>query len=348
MQVSVIIPTYERCDSLKRALTSLSRQTFPFQDFEVIVSVDGSTDSTLEMLKRFEAPYKLRTIWNQNAGRSAARNSGIEEAKGGVLIFLDDDMQALPGFIERHFERHRDEPRICVLGKIPVNINDQSSPLDNYLAETIYIPFMARLSSPDYSFQGLEFYSGNFSIRRDVLREIGSFNTDYSVSEDCELGLRIASAGIEVVFEPGACSNQYIEKDFAGLAEYTVERGRSDVLFVLEHPDSFNFRRICEYNKGTLKWRLFRNGLIGTSRVIPQVPDLVARLIKWLEKIIPGRMNRYYNLSLDYYFWLGVSSAIEKTANNKGLKSKMKSHREPRRYDFISTIRSAPGPERVI
>lgn len=120
------------------------------------------------------------------------------------------------------------------------------------------------------------------------------------------------------------------------------------MLFVLEHPESFNFRRICEYNKGPKKWRLFRNGLIGTSRIIPQIPGLVARLVRLMEKITPDRMDRYYSLSLDYYFWLGVATALEDLPGHNELKSKIKSHREPRRYDFISANSPESGPEPVL
>lgn len=341
MQVSVIIPTYERCESLKRALTALSRQTFPFDDYEVIVSVDGSTDSTMEMIKGFQAPYELRTIWKPNGGRSVARNRGIEEAKGEVLIFLDDDMEALPGLIERHFERHRSKHRICVLGNIPVSISDHSPPLHIHIAETVYVPFLARLSSPNYRFQGLEFYSGNFSIRRELLLETGSFNPGYNISEDSELGIRIANAGIEVVFDPGAAAMQHIEKDFAQFAEFTVERGKSAIQFTLDYPETFYFRRVCEYNTGTRKWRFFRNALIGASLRFPRLPGLVSRLVRLMEKIIPGRMKRYYSLSLDYFYWLGVSSALEDLPDINELKSRIKSHREPRRHDFISVIRPA-------
>lgn len=59
-------------------------------------------------------------------------------------------------------------------------------------------------------------------------------------------------------------------------------------------------------------------------------------------------MNRHYSLSLDYYFWLGVLSALGSLKNRNELESKIKSHREPRRYDFISTIRPSSGPEQVI
>jgi len=348
MLVSVIIPTYERRDSLERALTALSRQTFPHDNYEVIVSVDGSTDSTMEMLKGFKAPFHLRAIWNPNAGRSAARNRGIDEARGDVLVFLDDDMEPLPEIIERHYGHHRDKRRVCVLGNIPVNINEHSSPLDKYLAKTVYVPFMARLFSPGYKFQGLEFYSGNFSIRRELLLEIGPFNTRYSVSEDCEFGLRVVRAGIDIVFERDACSGQYIEKDFAGLAEYTIERGKSAVLFTLDHPNTFYYNRICEFNQGTLKWRLFRSGLIRASRLFPRIPGLVARLVMLMENRTPDRMNRYYGLALDYYYWLGVSSALGNMKGHNELESRMKSHRNPRRHNFISTIRPSPGPEKAL
>jgi len=207
---------------------------------------------------------------------------------------------------------------------------------------------MVRLSSPDYRFQGLEFYSGNFSIRGDVLRETGSFNTKYSVSEDSELGLRMTNAGIEVVLESGAAAMQYIEKDFPGFAEYIIERGKISVPYTLDYPGTFPYRRICVYNIGSLKWRLFRNGLVWMSGIFPQFPALVARLVKRLEKIAPGRMNRYYSLSLDYYFWLGVSTALKQMKDSNELESKMKSHREPRCNDFISTFKPAPEPERVL
>ncbi|HVY55407.1 MAG TPA: hypothetical protein VHC46_06590, partial [Thermodesulfobacteriota bacterium] len=203
-------------------------------------------------------------------------------------------------------------------------------------------------SSPDYRFQGLEFYSGNFSIRRELLLEVGYFNTGYSVDEDSELGLRMANAGIEVVFESGAAANQYIEKDFPGLASYMIERGKAKVMFTLEYPNTFYYNRICEFNKGTLKWRLFRNGLIRASRLFPQIPGLAARLVMMLEKVIPSRMNRYYSLSLDYYFWLGVSYALDELPGHEELKSRILSHRESRRHDFISTIRPSSDPERAL
>ena len=338
MYVSVIIPTYQRCISLKRALIALCNQTFPKENYEVIVSIDGSTDSTKEMLTSFEAPYKLRTIWKPNAGRAAARNSGISEAKGDVLIFLDDDLEASPDLIEQHYKHHINNKRICVLGYSPLIISDHSSPLEIYIAETIYTPFMKRLVSPDYKFQGLDFDSENFSIRKEVIEEIGSFYHEYSANEDMELGLRMVYAGIEIIAKPNAVSRQYLEKDFDGFVRYTAEQARDEVIFTLNYPNTFCFSQICEYNQGTLKWRLFRAGLIWLSFLFPKFPSLVVYIIKLLEKYTPNRMHRFYSLSLDYFFWFGVFSTIKSLKNQEELISKIKSHKEPRRYDFISTL----------
>jgi O-antigen/teichoic acid export membrane protein len=94
--VSVIIPTYNRADLLPLAIESALKQTRPAD--EIIVVDDGSTDSTAEVL----APYadQVCVLWQPNAGVSAARNYGIEAARGEVLIFLDSDDLLTPRCVE--------------------------------------------------------------------------------------------------------------------------------------------------------------------------------------------------------------------------------------------------------
>jgi len=100
--VSVIIPTYNRAHVVDRAIRSVLHQTF--QDFEVIVVDDGSTDSTLEAIKCFQDP-RLRYIrHNGNRGGSAARNTGIEDAAGEYVAFLDSDDEWLPEKLEKQVQ----------------------------------------------------------------------------------------------------------------------------------------------------------------------------------------------------------------------------------------------------
>ena len=87
MKVSVIIPTYNRSSVLSRAIDSVLRQSF--KDFELIVVDDGSTDNTKELIEKYSD--QITYIYQDNKGVSAARNKGLEHAKGEWIAFLDSD-----------------------------------------------------------------------------------------------------------------------------------------------------------------------------------------------------------------------------------------------------------------
>lgn len=91
--VSIIIPTYNRKDSLLRTLVSLSHQTYPAECFEVIVIDDGSDDSIGDIATS-DYPFALRCLRQPNQGATIARNHGAEHSRGQKLIFMDDDIEA--------------------------------------------------------------------------------------------------------------------------------------------------------------------------------------------------------------------------------------------------------------
>src|SRR5512147_2046093 len=100
--LSVIVPTYQRCDSVARLLRALAQQTLAPEEYEVIVGIDGSNDGTREMLETFSASYRLRYVWQPNRGRAAACNAAIRLAEGDVLVILDDDMEPALDCLEQH------------------------------------------------------------------------------------------------------------------------------------------------------------------------------------------------------------------------------------------------------
>jgi glycosyltransferase involved in cell wall biosynthesis len=109
-KVTVIIPTYNRAHLIKRAIKSVLNQTF--QDFEIIVVDDGSTDNTEEVVKSFN-DLRIKYIKHQkNLGASAARNTGIKNSKGEYIAFLDSDDEWLSEKLERQikiFEETKDK-----------------------------------------------------------------------------------------------------------------------------------------------------------------------------------------------------------------------------------------------
>jgi len=96
-RVSVIIPTYNRADLIGETIESVLKQTF--DDFEIIIVDDGSTDATGEVVRKFDGPIKY--LYQDNRGRSCARNRGFEASSGDYVCFLDSDDVLKPMMIER-------------------------------------------------------------------------------------------------------------------------------------------------------------------------------------------------------------------------------------------------------
>lgn len=129
-QVSVILPTHNRCDILARCLDSLAGQTYT--NYEIIVIDDGSTDHVPEFLKKFASDHpdlSFQIITNKaNIGANASRNRGIAAAKGSFIAFIDSDCIAEPNWLE-NLIRVVDSDRVdAVVGRVempqPKNIFD--------------------------------------------------------------------------------------------------------------------------------------------------------------------------------------------------------------------------------
>ena len=95
--ISIVIPLYNKEKQIAHTLQSVFAQTF--QDFEIVIVDDGSTDNSVMEVKKFDDPRVL-LIQQSNAGVSAARNRGIEEANGELIAFLDADDEWMPEFLQ--------------------------------------------------------------------------------------------------------------------------------------------------------------------------------------------------------------------------------------------------------
>lgn len=98
--VSVVIPAYNAAGFIRRTIDSVLAQTY--KDFEIIVVDDGSTDNTGEIVKSYGA--KVKYVYQQNARDAAARNTGIKEAQGQWIAFLDHDDEWLPEYLHSHVD----------------------------------------------------------------------------------------------------------------------------------------------------------------------------------------------------------------------------------------------------
>src|SRR3954471_19416229 len=202
-EVSVIIPTYQRREHLRRALLSLAEQSAPSSSYEAAVAVDGSTDGSGEMLAGLSTPYGLRTVSVPHRGRAAACNAAVAAAAGEVLIVLDDDMEVVGEFVGRHRRHHPPGSRRCVLGAVPVLV-DGDSPLAARYVQAKFATHLERLADPGHRAPPRSFYSGNASLRAELLAEAGGFDDSFTAygNEDVELALRLRSSGAVIEYDP--------------------------------------------------------------------------------------------------------------------------------------------------
>lgn len=231
---SVIIPTYNRCEILKRCLVALFNQTCPPENYEIIIVDDGSTDGTGEMVEsvRADAPCVVRYCFKKHAGIAAARNVGVRAARGGLIIFIDNDIMTGPDFVESHVREHTWDlasDNLIVHGPVIYTIDFENPTNERQKLTEISAAFFA---------------GGNVSIARERLVEAGLFDEDFTEYgwEDLELGKRLKKLGMRVVRSRDPKGYHFKEKftldKLPLLKQKEVERGRMAVLYYEKHPTS--------------------------------------------------------------------------------------------------------------
>lgn len=321
LRISVVVPTYGRRASLERLLKALARQTLPVDTYEVIVSVDGSQDGTADMLRGFQAPYRLRPLWQPNRGRAAACNRGIGCADGDVIVLLDDDMEPESRLLESHLRMHPPGSRVGVMGAAPIMVDDSSPPITRYLAAK-FNRHLDRLARSGQPLVLRDFYSGNFSVPRDALSAIGGFDEAFSIygNEDLELSIRLRGAGIHLIYSAEAAARQHKTKSFAQVADDCVAKGRTAVLLAGKHPSAVPDLRLAAYRRVSLERRLLRASMLSIGSGWSGTPRAVVGTVQWLERIRAPLLNAAYTLALDYFYWTGVFAALrENRRTRRGL-----------------------------
>lgn len=235
---SVVIPTFQRRETVRRTVAALDRQSL--RDFEVIVSVDGSTDGTAAALRDLRVGFPLMVIEQPNQGRAAAVDAGASTAEGELLLFLDDDMEADPALLAEHDRSHREGADV-VMGDLPL---DPKSP-PNLLSWGVGWWARARcerLAAPGAEIRLDDLLTGQISLPREVYEAVGGFDSRFTREglfggEDIDLGYRLVKAGYEVAFNPAAVSYQYYDVGPAEYLKRAREAGRSDRELLSKHPE---------------------------------------------------------------------------------------------------------------
>ncbi len=187
--LSVVIPLYNKGPYIARAVASVLSQTF--QDFEIVVVDDGSTDGGGDVVREIDSK-KIRLLRQSNHGVSAARNVGISEAKGDLIAFLDADDEWKPGFLEKIVYLRGKYPRAGAYATDVVSIQADGTQKVRNLeifegdAEDGIIQNYFKVASK------LPLTSSSTAVPKRVLSEVGGFHLFEELSEDVDTWIRIA------------------------------------------------------------------------------------------------------------------------------------------------------------
>ena len=132
-QYSFIIPTFNGAHKIKKSLKSVFQNITGTGD-EIILVVDGSTDNTEKVLDGFPS-NSLKVIFQENQGRSIARNNGIKKSDSEYIFLLDDDMRIANNCLEVHRNHHESYPETILIGKVNLDMSELKKDFDFYLLQ---------------------------------------------------------------------------------------------------------------------------------------------------------------------------------------------------------------------
>lgn len=276
-KVSVVIPTYNKKYRLKVVLESFNFQNVPRNHFEVVLVDDGSSDNTKEMIDQLTLNYDIRYIIQENQGRSAARNKGIEKSEGNILIFCDDDTIPSEFFIANHLSHHQGSEQYLVHGAIydlpplkffkdpingifyeesglnadnfktllnkvlPADLGQLSGYLEKNKRVSGFEKLIKRLFDEEItSLKWMACTGGNFSVSKYQLEKCGGFDEQFGKRwgcEDLELGYRLNNIGTQFTYCQSA-ANFHITHLRAGYKDDIIN---SVSLLKKIHPDASKF-----------------------------------------------------------------------------------------------------------
>lgn len=256
LTVSVVIPTYNRADTVPRAVQSVLAQTWPAK--EIVVVDDGSSDNTREVLSG-QGP-QVKYVYQDNQGVSAARNTGIRAASGDLIALLDSDDEWEPWKLELQIAAFREFPDLLIVGTDCYAIEPGGHINRNFMRQTLRAhdtfskmkagfrnaelganSTSAAITVGDFSsvmFLGNLFITSSIVARRDALVQAGLFDLSLlDAGDDYDLFWRVCEAGTAGLIDAAAVRFQRSRSDHLHLSsQMPISNLRSLERYLLAHP----------------------------------------------------------------------------------------------------------------
>jgi GT2 family glycosyltransferase len=232
MFFSVIVPTFNRPDSLRRCLAALAHLRFPRGDYNVIVVDDGGSVDLRDIVATFEPRVSVTLIRQSNGGPARARNTGAMKATGRFLVFTDDDCQPTEGWLcalRQTFEANRD----AVIGGRVINglLANRYAIASQIIDDYCRSYFNRDLTEPTF------FPSNNLALRKELYERIGGFDATFKLNagEDRDFCERCLGHGLKLVNSPDAIVAHCHQMGLRGFWRQHFNYGRGGWSYSVAH-----------------------------------------------------------------------------------------------------------------
>jgi glucosyl-dolichyl phosphate glucuronosyltransferase len=299
LDITVVLCTYNRCEDLAGALESIAAsQVANSVTWEVLVVDNNSTDHTRDVVEAFSSqhPGRFRYLFEPKAGKSHALNTGIANARGNVLAFVDDDVNVEPTWLQNLTADLLHEGEWAGVGGRTLPAGEFTPPpwLPDNFNGIVFACF-------DLGNKAAELdqapYGANMAFRKSVFERHGGFRVDLGPTpnsqirnEDTELGRRLLAAGERLRYEPSA------------VVYHPVPQGRIRQEYFF--PWWFDFGRAVIRERGD------RPDVCGVPwdylSLVRHVAEMPIRTLKWLFSIDPQKRFRY-----KCWVWKGAGQIAE-------------------------------------
>ena len=275
MNVSIVIPTYNRKPILIKCLYALENQILNklISFYEIIVIDDGSTDGTTKWIQENQKHLPHVVLYEQEHGGPArGRNLGVIKSRGDIIIFIDSDLVVINKFLIHHVNKlHKywlKNNKNCFTYGSVVNTSNFQNPLTE----------VSKITDISFAY----FATGNVAISKDLLLEVGLFDTSFSMYgwEDLELGERLQKIGAKLIKCPEAKGFHWHPAfncdQIPFLINKEMERAKMALVFYQKHKN-LRVRLMIQFTFfHKLLWNILcLGGLISINMILPLLKFLV-------------------------------------------------------------------------
>ncbi len=310
--ISVVIPTRDRANLLAASLASLETQTLDSASYEVVVVDDGSSDTTAAVCRSHQSRMDLKYMRVDRLGIAAAKNAGIFAARGGLVLFFDDDDVADRDLLRQHVRAHELNPDelAAVLGYTDWAQSLAINEVMRFVTDVGHYLFAYPSLVDGRRLDFTHFWGGRASCKRSLLSKYGLFRPEFDFgSEDIELAFRLAKRGFYVTYHSAAVQHMNRVVSYSDFCRRCERQGRSLALFSRMHSDPA-VQEYCRVGEALERWPALKPELtVNMERTIQLETALAAG--GGTDKELRRRLHEMYWWTFDACKVKGVTEGLE-------------------------------------